>query len=139
MQTFRNTIIGLLALISMTATSSELVYTPLNPTFGGNPMLGSFLLSKAQAQNEHTNDDSNSLDRFESRLENAILSQLARQIVDAAFNGGSFGDGESSFTTGNFTVTILEIADVMIIVEITNNLTGEVTVIEIPVFGDGGY
>jgi curli production assembly/transport component CsgF len=30
--------------------ASSLVYTPTNPTFGGNPLNGTFLLSQAQTQ-----------------------------------------------------------------------------------------
>ena len=38
--------------LSAYAMSSELVYTPINPSFGGSALNGSFLLSKAQAQNQ---------------------------------------------------------------------------------------
>ncbi len=34
------------------AFASEMVYHPVNPTFGGNPLNGTFLLSTAQAQGE---------------------------------------------------------------------------------------
>src|SRR5271169_414294 len=37
---------------SAPALASELVYHPVNPTFGGNPLNGTFLLSTAQAQGE---------------------------------------------------------------------------------------
>ncbi len=33
---------------SACAFASEMVYHPVNPTFGGNPLNGSFLLSTAQ-------------------------------------------------------------------------------------------
>jgi curli production assembly/transport component CsgF len=33
-----------------TAFAGQLVYTPTNPTFGGNPLNGTFLLQQAQAQ-----------------------------------------------------------------------------------------
>jgi len=43
---------GLIAglLISASVSASEQVYRPVSPTFGGNPLNGSFLLSTAQAQ-----------------------------------------------------------------------------------------
>jgi curli production assembly/transport component CsgF len=34
------------------ALASQMVYHPVNPTFGGNPLNGSSLLSTAQAQGE---------------------------------------------------------------------------------------
>jgi curli production assembly/transport component CsgF len=38
------------ALISSSAFATEQVYHPVSPTFGGNALNGSFLLSTAQAQ-----------------------------------------------------------------------------------------
>ena len=38
-------------------TSGELVYQPINPNFGGNPLNGSYLLNSAQAQNTYTDPD----------------------------------------------------------------------------------
>ena len=37
-----------------TGQATELVYTPVNPAFGGNPLNGSWMLNNAQAQNDHT-------------------------------------------------------------------------------------
>lgn len=34
------------------ASSAELVYQPVNPTFGGDPLNGNWLLSQATAQSE---------------------------------------------------------------------------------------
>jgi hypothetical protein len=42
-----------LALASGPAFASQLIYTPVNPSFGGNPLNGSYLLNKAQAENRH--------------------------------------------------------------------------------------
>ena len=39
-----------------TAWATELVYTPINPSFGGNPANGQFLRGIAQAQNSFTED-----------------------------------------------------------------------------------
>ena len=46
-------LIGLMAL-SVCASASQLTYTPVNPTFGGNPLNGSYLLSTAQGQGNGT-------------------------------------------------------------------------------------
>ncbi|KAA1183979.1 curli assembly protein CsgF [Rhizobium tropici] len=42
--------IGLAAIMAVPALAGQLVYQPTNPTFGGNPLNGSFLLSTAQTQ-----------------------------------------------------------------------------------------
>jgi len=44
------TTVGLVALMTAPAMAGQLVYQPTNPTFGGNPLNGSFLLSTAQTQ-----------------------------------------------------------------------------------------
>jgi len=45
----------LLVFVSAAASqASELIYYPLNPSFGGSPLNGSVLLGSAQAQNKHT-------------------------------------------------------------------------------------
>lgn len=42
--------VGLVTLTTAPAMAGQLVYQPTNPTFGGNPLNGSFLLSTAQTQ-----------------------------------------------------------------------------------------
>lgn len=44
--------IGLAAVTAVPALAGQLVYQPTNPTFGGNPLNGSFLLSTAQTQGD---------------------------------------------------------------------------------------
>ena len=119
--------------------ASDIVYKPINPNFGGNPLNGNFLLGQAQAQNEFAVDAANgTVDRFEDRLENAILSQLARRVLDQAFGEVDDGLGEGGiFVSGDFEVEIITSNPDVIIVQITNLVTGEVTVIEVPVFGGG--
>ena len=119
--------------------ASDIVYKPVSPTFGGNPLNGAFLLGQAQSQNEFASEAENSTtDRFEDRLENAILSQLARRVLDSAFGDMDDGLGEGGvFTSGDFEVEIITSNPDVIIVQITNLVSGEVTVIEVPVFGGG--
>jgi curli production assembly/transport component CsgF len=80
---------------SAPAFASELVYHPVNPTFGGNPLNGSFLLSTAQAQGEGTKSGAQSPDL--SGLTNA-LSNLGSTVVVAP-NSTSSGTGSNSATT----------------------------------------
>jgi len=68
------------------ALASELVYHPVNPTFGGNPLNGSFLLSTAQAQGQGTKSGAQSPDL--SGLTNA-LSNLGSTIVVSPNNTGT--------------------------------------------------
>ena len=52
MKVFTLCSIGVLALATAIspALASQLAYTPVNPTFGGNPLNGTFLLGTAQGQ-----------------------------------------------------------------------------------------
>jgi curli production assembly/transport component CsgF len=52
------------------ASATQLVYQPTNPTFGGNPLNGTFLLSTSQAQGFGAKASQNSPDL--SGLTNAL-------------------------------------------------------------------
>lgn len=105
--------------------ATELVYTPINPTFGGSPLNGSFLLGNAQAQNKHKDPDLESrlrntptaLERFTSQLESRLLSQLLTNIQD-----GNTG----SLTTDAFTIDLSDDGGILTII-ITDRLTGEIS------------
>ena len=89
------TIIAIGIMASATTFASELVYHPVNPTFGGNPLNGSFLLSTAQAQGEGTKSGAQSPDL--SGLTNA-LSNLGSTVVVAP-NSTSSGSSNNGATT----------------------------------------
>jgi len=42
------------SLLSLPATAGQLIYTPVDPSFGGNPLNGSYLLQSAQAQKRYS-------------------------------------------------------------------------------------
>ncbi len=133
--------------VNTTAYSTELVYTPNNPSFGGNPLNGSFLLNKANAQNNHTAPlrERTYDERLQESLERAYINRLVREITDVAFgeveldeNGEpvpSIFDSNSLFVSGDFEVELITSNPDSIIVNITNVITGEITVVEIPKFG----
>lgn len=111
--------------------ATELVYTPINPSFGGNPLNGSFLLSKANAQNDN-NSASNEKDfvtRFKESLERNIINSITRGVAD-----GEITDG--TYDTGDFRIEVAS-TGTGVMLTITNLETGEVTVIEMPTFGGG--
>src|SRR5882724_8251364 len=88
-------IIAVVANAPGAAVASEMVYHPVIPTFGGNPLNGSALLLRAQAQGEGVKSGSQGPDL--SGLNNA-LSNLGSGavIIGGAGNGGSGGAGGSS-------------------------------------------
>jgi len=133
-------LIMMLLLIPLSSNASELVYKPINPSFGGNPLNGSFLLGKASAQNKHkaTLAKKSYAEKFQESLERAYISKMVREITDLAFgeeaDSSLFGE-DSIFSSGDYEILVLTSNPDAITVEITNTITGEVTVIEIPRFG----
>jgi len=91
--------IAAIAAIGMSASApafaSEMVYHPVNPTFGGNPLNGSFLLSTAQAQGEGVKSGAQSPDL--SGLTGA-LSNIGSGAVIIGGTGNS-GSGTTNGTT----------------------------------------
>jgi len=79
-------------LLSAGASATELVYTPINPSFGGSPLNGAWLLGNAQAQNSKKDPDAldrssllgkqSTLDRFTSQLESRLLNDLLNDARD---------------------------------------------------------
>jgi curli production assembly/transport component CsgF len=83
---------------SSPTSASEMVYHPVSPTFGGNPLNGSFLLSTAQAQGEGVKSGQQGPDL--SGLNNALSNLGSAVIVGGGSNnnGGSGGAGNGSGT-----------------------------------------
>jgi curli production assembly/transport component CsgF len=78
--------------LSAPALASELVYHPVNPTFGGNPLNGQPLLSQAQAQGEGVKSGSQGPDL--SGLDKALGNLGSGAVIIGGNNGGS-GNGAS--------------------------------------------
>jgi len=143
----KTTIFCLFLLTVFFTNASELVYKPINPSFGGNPMNGSFLLGKAQAQNKHKASLSKKsyAEKFQESLERAYINKMVREITDLSFgetcdvaseecDASVFGE-DSIFTSGDYEIQIITSSSDSITVQITNSVTGEVTIIEVPRFG----
>jgi curli production assembly/transport component CsgF len=78
---------------SAPALASEMVYHPVNPTFGGNPLNGSFLLSTAQAQGEGAKSGAQSPDL--SGLTNALSNLGSTVVVTPTSTGTSSANGST--------------------------------------------
>mgnify|MGYP006199703887 FL=1 len=112
------------------AQATELVYTPVNPAFGGNPLNGTWLLNNAQAQNDYDDPDiksratttgTSALDRFTSQLQSRLLSQLLDNI-----STGNTG----SLSTDSFIVNVIDDSGALSI-QVTDRATGEISEIQV--------
>lgn len=128
---------GLSFAFSQPALAGDLVYQPINPSFGGNPFNSSHLLGIANAQNKFKDPNSatsgSQADIFARQLQSRLLSALSSQITDAIFGENAqehgtvtFADQTIEWQRGLDSVTLT----------ITNNITGEVTNIEVPTIID---
>ncbi|MFD2192048.1 curli assembly protein CsgF [Pistricoccus aurantiacus] len=85
------------------ASAGDLVYQPINPSFGGDPFYSAHLLQTAEIQNKHVDDGSefDSLfeeptvaDQFASAINNTVISGAAGQLSKAIFEDGAPPSGE---------------------------------------------
>lgn len=124
---------GLCIASASPAVAGELVYTPIDPSFGGNPFNSSHLLGIANAQNKFKDPDalsnSSQADIFARQLQSRLLSALSSQIVDAIFGQNAQNNGTIEF--GGQTISWVRDLD-QVTLTITNDDTGEVTTIQVP-------
>ncbi|MDQ2820136.1 MAG: curli assembly protein CsgF [Pseudomonadota bacterium] len=115
------------------ASATVLVYVPVNPAFGGNPLNGPTLFNTAQAANKHKDPASSSallnktpLQQFNDMLQRSLLGQLATATV-----GGILGSGgklkPGSVETGDFRIDIVDAGGGVLIITTTDKSTGETT------------
>lgn len=131
-------LLAFVSILSLEVSCAELIYTPVNPTFGGSPLNGSYLLGKAQSQNDHSTGgsglgDNTTLSRFEETLQRNVLNQIAREVAGLAFGEGGLEEG-GVFHTEQYTIEVITTNPDSVGVRISNTETGEVTTIEIPIF-----
>ncbi len=122
----------LIAGLILPAMATELTHRFEDPSLGGNPLNGTFLLNQAGEQNKFTegkaaNTPLTAIERFKQNLQSAILNQVSRSsvsnLMDADgniqlgtdLNFDLNGDGQSDFSVvvsdavdanGNVTISI---------------------------------
>jgi curli production assembly/transport component CsgF len=124
--------------------AEPLVFSPVNPSFGGNPLNSSHLLGLANAQRTATAGGSNSssgsstttsstnAELFVRQLESRLMSSLASQVTEAIFGENSqdsgtvkFGDTSVSFerTLDSIRLTITDatgVTDIVVPILVVN-------------------
>jgi len=118
------------------ANATELIYTPVNPSFGGSPFNWSGLLQSATLQNKFKEErpvrvPKTALERFTEQLEYSVFSRMANRIVNAAFGEDTLQPGEYIFGNYNMSVTTDASGITTVITEIS---TGNTTTVQIPYY-----
>ncbi|NVF13846.1 curli assembly protein CsgF [Vreelandella maris] len=119
----------LAGLLTLQAHAGDLVYEPINPSFGGDPFTGSYLLGKAQAQDTNTDPNSRRSEPLSStaRLVQSLESRLISQLISDV---GSGDVGEGSFDSDEFGVVVRDEGG-QLTVRVVDKLTGDVTNINV--------
>lgn len=126
-------IISMVSLWVSSAQATEIIYTPINPNFGGNPGNASMLLSEAEAINTFTDPSAvnpfaklSPLDQFNANLQQFVLNQIAAsvtgQIIDA--NGNLI---PGTITTQDFIISIIDLGGGALQITTTDVNTGQTT------------
>ena len=121
------------------ASAQQLVYTPVNPAFGGNPFNSTQLEADANAQNPYKTGSTQNLTQsqlFAQQLQSELLAGLANQVAQAIFGPNSQPSGTFSFggetvtfvrSLGEITVTITDAAGAKTVITLPDtgsNTTG---------------
>jgi curli production assembly/transport component CsgF len=121
--------IGLMTIATTQAQAGDLIYQPINPSFGGDPFVGSYLLGKAQAQDTTTDPNTRSLqslsstERLLQNLESRLISQLISDVSRGEVDEGSFDSDE-------FGVVVSDSSG-QLVVRVVDKITGDVTEISV--------
>lgn len=119
---------------SASSTAAELVYTPVNPSFGGNPLNGSYLLNNAQAQDDTEKDEgkggTSALERFNEMLQRAVLNRLAASTTSSIVGpSGELIPG--TIETTDFIIQIVDLGGGLLEITTTDKQTGDSTSFQI--------
>ncbi len=130
-------IVGAAAALSLSlagaASAQQLVYTPINPAFGGNPFNSTQLEADAATQNQYRSNGATAPQQtqaqlFASELQSQLLGDLANQVAQAIFGPNAQSSGTYSF--GGETVTFVrELGEITVTI---TDATGAQTVIKLP-------
>ena len=114
--------------------SADLLYKPINPSFGGDAFNSNHLQGLATSQNEYKESKSSgssqtTTERFLAMLESRLYSSLASQVAEAIFGENAqpsgtlqFDDQQISFVNDGTAIRLT----------VTDFTTGQVTNIVIP-------
>lgn len=130
-------VITLGAGLSPCAHATELIYVPVNPSFGGNPLNGTFLLNSALAQddledpnNDRLLDQTSDLEQFNETLQRSVLNRVAASVT-ASIIGPDGALQPGVIQTANFVIEVSDLGDGMMRIVTTDKATGESSMFEI--------
>ena len=124
--------------LSLHAQATEMVYVPVNPAFGGNPLHGPNLLATAQAINNYKDasragvsvvgslSGQSALQQFNELLQRSILNRIATASASSVIGS----DGKlipGSMDTRDFKIEILDLGGGLLQIKTTDKTNGSST------------
>lgn len=81
------------------ALAADLVYKPLLPAFGGDPLYSSYFYQNAEIQNKHkkVTEELSQTEQFKRDLQRRLFSAVANEITEAIY-------GENATPNGTFEI-----------------------------------
>jgi curli production assembly/transport component CsgF len=124
--------------VASAVLATDLVYRPINPSFGGDPLNGPTLLNQANAQNRHKEpaeqDDRFSqqspLQQFNDQLQRAVLGRIASSVSGGLFNSsGQLIPGVVE--TAEFRIAIVDLGGGVLSITTTDKVSGQSTTFQV--------
>lgn len=126
-RTIKHTLYLGAALMAFHVSATELIYQPVNPSFGGNPYNGTHLLNIANAINQYEPDDELGLTAAD-RLQTTLQSRLLNNLLDDVSSGQSDG---GQLETDDFILNVVDDGNGGLTLNIYDKVTGESSVIQV--------
>jgi curli production assembly/transport component CsgF len=123
-------------LAALPASATDLVYRPVNPSFGGDPLNGPTLLNQAIQQNDYKDPEATSfanqspLQQFNDQLQRAVLGRIASSVSGGLFNSsGQLIPGVVE--TADFRIAIVDLGGGVLSITTTDKITGQSTTFQV--------
>ncbi|WP_445004266.1 curli assembly protein CsgF [Halomonas mongoliensis] len=113
------------------AHAGELIYRPINPSFGGDPLAGNYLLNKAQSQDRNTDPNAPDFGSFSET--DLFLQDLRSSLVNDAIQDAVDGDAgrTSLIESSTLRVRIESLGGGGFVMTILDRRTGEQTTVNL--------
>ncbi len=111
------------------ALAGELIYEPINPSFGGDPLVGNYLLNKAQSQDDNEDPDAPDFGSFSET--DLFLQDLRAGLVEDAIQDAVDGEpGRTSrIDSSTLRIDIRSLGGGGFVMNILDRTTGEQTTV----------
>lgn len=110
--------------------AEELTYRPVNPSFGGAALNGSFLMNNATSQRpERKRRRGDPIDEFNDNIQASILNRISRDVADRIL--GEEAESSGSFSVGGTNIDFDTVGG-EVVINIFDSANGGTTTIKVP-------